>query len=51
MTVGAENFLNTFPDEQTKEANLSAGRFEYSNLGQFGINGGFYYAKLRVSFF
>ena len=51
LTVGAENFLNTFPDEQTKEANLSAGRFEYSNLGQFGINGGFYYAKLRVSFF
>ncbi len=50
LTVGAENFLNTFPDQQTKAANLSAGRFLYSNLGQFGSNGGFYYGKLRLLF-
>jgi iron complex outermembrane recepter protein len=51
LTVGAENFLNTFPDAQQKPANVSDGRFVYSNLGQFGLNGGFYYAKLSLVFF
>jgi iron complex outermembrane recepter protein len=51
LTVGADNILNTFPDKNTKEANISAGRFVYSNLGQFGQNGGFYYGKLQLFFF
>jgi iron complex outermembrane receptor protein len=51
LTLGAENFLNTFPDRQDKPANTSAGRFVYSNLSQFGVNGGFYYGRLQLSFF
>lgn len=52
LSLGAENLLNTFPDEQTKDANISLGRFVYSrNTSQFGLNGGFYYGKLVLSFF
>lgn len=51
LTVGAENLLNTFPDELTKDANRSFGRFRYSNLSQFGVNGGFYYGKVSLLFF
>jgi hypothetical protein len=44
--------LNTFPDKQTKDANISSGRFVYSrNVSQFGQNGGFYYGKLELTFF
>ncbi|MEJ7601333.1 MAG: TonB-dependent receptor [Kofleriaceae bacterium] len=52
VTVGADNVLNTFPDRQKKDANISFGRFLYSrNVSQFGQNGGFYYAKLQLTFF
>lgn len=52
LTVGADNLFNTFPDRQTKEANISSGRFIYSrNVSQFGQNGGFYYGKLQLTFF
>jgi iron complex outermembrane recepter protein len=52
FVVGADNLLNTFPDKQTLNANLSFGRFVYSrNVTQFGQNGGFYYAKLELTFF
>jgi iron complex outermembrane receptor protein len=52
VSVGADNLLNTFPDRQTKDANISFGRFIYSrNVSQFGQNGGFYYAKLQLTFF
>lgn len=52
FAVGADNLLNTFPDQQTKDANISSGRFLYSrNVSQFGQNGGFYYAKLQLTFF
>jgi iron complex outermembrane receptor protein len=52
FAIGADNLLNTFPDKQKKEANISAGRFIYSrNVSQFGQNGGFYYAKLQLTFF
>ena len=50
--VGADNLFNTFPDRQTKDANISFGRFIYSrNVSQFGMNGGFYYGKLQLTFF
>jgi iron complex outermembrane receptor protein len=50
--VGADNLFNTFPDRQTKDANISFGRFIYSrNVSQFGLNGGFYYGKLQLTFF
>ena len=52
FAIGGDNVLNTFPDRQQKEANISAGRFIYSrNVSQFGQNGGFYYAKLQLTFF
>jgi iron complex outermembrane recepter protein len=51
LSVGAENVLNTFPDKVEKPANQSSGRFIYSNLSQFGVNGGFYYGKLQLVFF
>lgn len=52
LSVGADNLLNTFPDKQTKDANISFGRFIYSrNVSQFGENGGFYYLKMELTFF
>ena len=52
FAVGADNLLNTFPDLQRKDANTSFGRFIYSrNVSQFGMNGGFYYGKLQLTFF
>jgi iron complex outermembrane receptor protein len=50
--IGADNLLNTFPDRQTEAANISSGRLIYSrNVSQFGQNGGFYYAKMELTFF
>ncbi len=50
--IGADNLLNTFPDKQVKDNNISLGRFIYSrNVTQFGQNGGFYYGKLELTFF
>jgi iron complex outermembrane receptor protein len=52
LTVGGDNLLNTFPDQNTKANNISLGRFVYNrNVTQFGINGGFYYGKLELTFF
>ena len=52
LTVGADNLLNTFPDKNTKANNIAQGRFIYNrNVTQFGMNGGFYYAKLELTFF
>ena len=49
LSVGAQNLLNTFPDEHQKDANRSDGRFVYSRrVTQFGTNGGFYYARLSL---
>ena len=51
FAIGADNLFDTFPDEQVKDANKSFGRFIYSrNVSQFGMNGGFYYAKLQLTF-
>ncbi len=51
FAIGADNLLDTFPDAQTKDANRSFGRFLYSrNVSQFGMNGGFYYGKLQLTF-
>ena len=57
LTVGANNALNTFPDKhcnnmaspQNTCSNYSSGRFPYSRrVTQFGMNGGFYYGRLRL---
>ncbi|HMG54887.1 MAG TPA: TonB-dependent receptor, partial [Kofleriaceae bacterium] len=52
LTVGADNVFNTFPDQNQKANNVSLGRFVYNrNVTQFGLNGGFYYGKLELTFF
>jgi iron complex outermembrane receptor protein len=51
FAIGADNLFDTFPDAQTKDANKNFGRFIYSrNVSQFGMNGGFYYGKLQLTF-
>jgi iron complex outermembrane recepter protein len=52
LGIGAENIFNTFPDKNEKAANQSSGRFIYNrNVSQFGWNGGFYYARVRLTAF
>ena len=52
LTIGGDNLLDTYPDQNTKAGNISSGRFIYNrNVSQFGMNGGFYYAKLELTFF
>ena len=49
LSVGANNLLNTFPEEHEKQANIGSRGFVYSRrVTQFGTDGGFYYG--RVSF-
>ena len=48
LSVGAQNLLNTFPDQHEKAANIGARGFVYSRrVTQFGTNGGFYYSRLQ----
>ncbi|MFV1987429.1 MAG: TonB-dependent receptor domain-containing protein [Gemmatimonadota bacterium] len=50
VQVGANNILNTFPDKHQKAANISNGNFPYSRrVTQFGMNGGFYYARVKFA--
>ena len=47
LSVGANNLLNTFPEEHEKQANIGSRGFVYSRrVTQFGVNGGFYYGRL-----
>ena len=49
LSVGANNLLNTFPDEHEKETNITSRGFVYSRrVMQFGTNGGFYYGRLSL---
>ena len=57
LALGANNLLNTFPDKhchnlagpQNACSNYSSGRFPYSRrVTQFGMNGVFYYARVRL---
>ena len=59
LTVGANNLFNVFPDKiQASGVNpiyqlsggLNDGQVYPRSGGPFGINGGFYYARLRVKF-
>jgi len=44
LTVGADNLLNEYPDENNF-ANSTSGQFPYSNLSPFGFNGAYVYGK------
>ena len=49
LSAGANNLLNTFPEEHRKEANIGSRGFLYSRrVTQFGTNGGFYYGRLSL---
>jgi iron complex outermembrane receptor protein len=59
VTVGGSNIFNTFPDKIQNTANspiytLTGGQLDGSvyprSGGPFGINGGFYYARLIMHF-
>ncbi len=50
LSIGANNILNTFPDEHQKDANRSGERFIYSRrVTQFGMNGAFYNGRIQFS--
>ena len=50
VNVGGSNIFNVYPDKQINAGNISFGRFVYSRrVTQFGMNGGFYYARLLLS--
>jgi len=50
LGLGGNNVFNTFPDKQKVLGNINSGRFIYSRrVTQFGMNGGFYYARLALS--
>ncbi|QUT03878.1 TonB-dependent receptor [Sphingobium phenoxybenzoativorans] len=59
LTVGANNLFNTYPERITASAtnpiflstnSLADGQVYPRNGGPFGINGGFWYARLRVKY-
>jgi iron complex outermembrane recepter protein len=59
LTVGANNLFNTFPDKIrasvvnpifTATGGLNDGQVYPRSGGPFGMNGGFYYARLRVKY-
>lgn len=50
FNIGGHNIFNTFPDEHELDANRSDERFPFSRrVSQFGLNGAFYYAGLRLT--
>ena len=59
LTLGASNLFNTYPDKVAASATnpiyvlsgaLNDGQIYPRSGGPFGINGGFYYARLRVKY-
>ncbi len=50
ITIGANNLLDVYPDENRDEYR-SSNRFVYSRrVSQFGANGGYYFARLNFKF-
>ena len=59
LTVGANNLFNTYPDRIAPSASnpiyaltgaLADGQIYPRSGGPFGMNGGFWYARLRVKY-
>jgi len=48
LTLGADNVLNEYPDENSF-GNSTSGQFPYSNLSPFGFGGAFAYAKVAYT--
>jgi iron complex outermembrane receptor protein len=50
LAIGAQNLLNTYPDQHENLNNRDGERFIFSRrVTQFGSNGGFYYVRLDVN--
>ena len=47
MTLGVQNILNTYPDENPKSGNIGN---QYGQFSPFGFNGAYWYAKVGYSF-
>jgi iron complex outermembrane receptor protein len=57
VSVGANNLFNQYPDEVNsallaqRRANLDSGAVSvYPTFSPFGINGGYYYARVGLKF-
>ncbi|RZZ86258.1 TonB-dependent receptor plug domain-containing protein [Pseudoxanthomonas winnipegensis] len=48
LTVGADNVLDTYPQENTY-ANSTSGVFPYSNYSPFGFNGAYVYGRIAYT--
>jgi iron complex outermembrane receptor protein len=55
--VGANNLFNVYPDKYNPDlvaaqrAGLdNAAVAQYANFSPFGINGGYYYVKMKIAF-
>ena len=47
LTIGGQNILNTYPDENPKALNIGN---KYGQFSPFGFNGAYWYAKFGYSF-
>ena len=47
ITLGVQNILNTYPDENPKSGNIGN---QYGQFSPFGFNGAFWYAKFGYTF-
>ncbi len=47
ITLGVQNLLNTYPDENPKSGNIGN---QYGQFSPFGFNGAYWYAKVGYSF-
>ena len=47
ITLGVQNLLNTYPDENPKSGNIGN---QYGQFSPFGFNGAYWYAKFGYSF-
>jgi iron complex outermembrane receptor protein len=57
LSVGANNLLNRFPNQVNPNlirtyllANDGAGAYTYPNFSPYGLNGGYYYARVALQF-
>ncbi|SEL67876.1 iron complex outermembrane recepter protein [Pseudoxanthomonas sp. GM95] len=48
LTLGADNVLDTYPDEN-RYVNSTSGVFPYSNYSPFGFNGAYVYGKIAYT--
>ena len=48
IAIGADNIFNVYPDATSPFASMGA--FQYQTTGSYGFTGGFYYARIGVSF-